>query len=54
MEADADGLRVLDKRSREDENLELPQVLFEVLASAAHRTGVRPSPSCWRSAGRSV
>ncbi len=41
VEADADGLRVLDHRSIEDENLELPRVLFEVLASAAHGTGVR-------------
>lgn len=41
VEAGADGLRILDERTVEDDNLELPRILVEIVASAALRTGVR-------------
>jgi hypothetical protein len=47
VEADGGGLRVLDEREIEDDNLELPRILVEVLASAAQHTGVRPPWQHW-------
>lgn len=47
VEADDGGLRVLEQREVEDDNLELPRILVEVVASAAQRTGVRPPSQHW-------
>ncbi|MEZ4449878.1 MAG: hypothetical protein R3B09_10405 [Nannocystaceae bacterium] len=47
FEAQEGDVRRLEEHAIEDDNLELPRILFEILTSATQRSGVRPPWHHW-------